>query len=114
MSTWFEVSRANTGNRQLLYLEGYIQDDFHMEVDFDLMEGTVGLLGNRDSLEIDNVYQMAEQSGQKHAELLFDYFMNDYIRENLPAGIVHREYFHYNLRTKSLNRGLVERFDVVN
>lgn len=114
MSTWFEVSRTNTGNKQILFLEGYIQDDFHMGVDFDLMEGTVGLLGNRDSLEIDNVYLMAEQSGQKHAELLFDYFMNDYIRENLPAGIVHREYFRYNRRTKSLNRGLVERFDVVN
>jgi hypothetical protein len=98
----------------VLYLEGYIQDDFHMGVDFDLFEGTVGLLGNRDSLEMDNVYLMAEQSGQKHAELLLDYFMNDYIRANLPAGIVHREYFHYNRRTKSLKRGLTEKFDVVN
>jgi hypothetical protein len=114
LSTWFEVSRANTGNKQLLYLEGYIQDDFKISVLFDLMGGTIGLPGERDSIEIDDVYLVAEQSGAKHAELLFDYFMNDYIRENLPVGIVNREYFHYNRKTKSLKRGLTERFDVVN
>ena len=114
LSSWLEVSRANTGNKQVLYLEGYVQDDFHLGIDFDLMEGTVGLLENRDSLEIDDVYRMASESGQKHAELLFDYFLNDYIRENLPSGIVNREYFHYNRRAKSLKRGLEERFDVVN
>lgn len=113
LSSWFEVSRANTKNKQVLYLDGYIQDDFHYGIDVDLMEGSVGLLGNRDSIQIADVYQMADVSGQKHAELLFDYFMNDYIRENLPPGIVNREYYHYNRRTKSLTRGLEERFDVV-
>jgi hypothetical protein len=113
LNSWIEVSRANTGNKQMLYLEGYIQDNFHMGLDFDLLEGSVGLLANRDSLVMDNVYMMAEQSGRKHAELLFDYFMNDYIRVNLPPGILHREYFHYDLKAKSLKRGLTERFDVV-
>jgi len=114
LSTWFEVSRANTSNKQVLYLEGYVQDDLHTNVDFDLMEGTIGLLGERDSLEIENIYVFAEQFGEKHGELLFDYFMNDYIRENLPPGIINRQYFHYNRKTKSLKRGLNERFDVVN
>ena len=114
LSSWFEVSRANTGNKQVLYLEGYIQDDFNIGVDLDLMEFSVGLIGNRDSLEVKDLYNMAEQSGTKHAELLFDYFMNDYIREHLPSGIINRQYFHYNTRTKSLKRGLPERFDVVN
>ena len=114
LSSWFEVSRANTGNKQVLYLEGYIQDDFNIGVDLDLMEFSVGIIGNRDSLEVKDIYQMAEQSGTKHAELLFDYFMNDYIREHLPSGIIHRQYFHYNRKTKSLKRGLPERFDVVN
>jgi hypothetical protein len=113
LSSWFEVSRANTGNKQVLFLEGYIQDDFKLGIDFDLMEGSVGLLGNRDSLEVNDVYQMAQQSGQKHAELLFDYFMNDFIRVNLPSGIMNREYYHYNRKTKSLKKGLDERFEVV-
>lgn len=114
LSSWFDVSRANSSVKQMLYLEGYIQDDFKLGVDLDLMEGSLGFMGNRDSLQISNIYQMAEQSGQKHGELLFDYFMNDYIREHLPAGIVNREYYHYNRKTKSLKKGLQERFDVVN
>jgi len=114
LSSWFEVSRANTSNKQVLFLEGYVQDDFKLGVDIDLMEGSFGLMGERDSLEIENVYQMAKQSGKKHGELLFDYFMNDYIREHLPSGIINREYYHYNRKTKSLKQGLDERFDVVN
>ena len=114
MSSWLEVSRANTGTRQVLFLNGYIQDDFHYGIDLDLMAGNIGMLGNRDSIQIADVYEMAEESGRKHGELLFDYFMNDYIRENLPSGIINREYYHYNRRTKSLIKGLEERFDVVN
>lgn len=112
-SSWLEVSRANTGNKQLLFLEGYIQDNFHLGFDVDLMEGGMGISGNRDSINVADVYKMAEESGHKHADLLFDYFMNDYIRENLPPGIINREYYHFNRKTKSLKRGLKERFDVI-
>lgn len=113
MKSWFEVSRANTSTKQVLFLDGYIQDDFNYGIDLDLMEGSVGLMGNRDSVQVKDIYTMAEESGRKHGELLFDYFMNDYIRENLPSGIINREYYHYNRRTKSLMKGLEERFDVV-
>lgn len=114
MSSWLEVSRANSGNKQVLYLEGYIQDDFNQGVDIDLMAGSLGLTSNRDSIEVNDMYRMAHQSGQKHAELLLDYFMNDYIRANLPNGIINREFYHYNRRTKSFKNGLDERFDVIN
>jgi len=114
LKSWFEVSRANTETKQILYLEGYIQDHFHKAVNFNVLEGSVDVAGKRDSLKMDNVYMMAEELGQKHGELLFDYFLNDYIRDHFPPGIVHREYFHYNRQKKSLKRGLKERFDVVN
>jgi len=113
-ASWLEVSRTNTATKQVLFLEGYIQDDFHMGVEIDLMNEDFGFLGVRDSIDINDVYSMAEESGQKHAELLLDYFMNDYIRENLPAGIINREYYHYNRRSNSIKKGLKERFDVVN
>jgi hypothetical protein len=113
LSSWLEVSRTNSSNKQVLYLEGYIQDDYHLGLDIDLMQGDFGMLGNRDSIAMQDVYAMAESSGQKHAELLFDYFMNDYIRENLPSSIINREYFHYDFSSKSLKKGLNERFDVV-
>lgn len=114
LSSWFEVSRANSENKQVLYLDGYIQDDIKRGVNFDLMEGSIGLEQIRDSMRVNDVYQMAFDMGQKHAEMLFDYFMNDYIRENLPQGIVNRLYFRFDHQSKSLKKGLKEKFEVVN
>lgn len=114
LSSWLEVSRANTGNKQVLYLEGYIEDGIKRGVNLNLLEGSVGLEQIRDSMKVEDVYRMASDMGQKHAEMLFDYFMNDYIRENLPAGIVNRKYFRFDRKSNSLKPGLKERFEVVN
>lgn len=114
LSSWFEVSRANTGNKQVLYIEGYIEDNINRSVDFNLMEGSVGMEQIRDSIKVNDVYRMASDMGQKNAELLFDYFLNDYIRENLPAGTANRQYFRFDRKSKSIKKGLKERFEVVN
>ena len=114
LESWFEVSRANTGNKQVLYLNSYIRDDISSKLDLNFMEGSVGVERQRDSLVMDDIYRMAEQSGQKHGQMLFDYFMNDYIRENLPAGIKNRQYFRFDYKSKSIEKGLRERFEVIN
>jgi hypothetical protein len=114
LESWLEVNRANTGNKQVLYLDSYIRDDISSKIDLNIMEGSVGVEQKRDSLNMTDLYRMAQQSGQKHAQMLFDYFMNDYIRENLPAGINNRQYFHFDNKSKSIERGLKERFEVVN
>jgi len=114
LNSWLEVSRANAGNKQVLYLEAYIEDDIKRGINFDLMEGSVGIEQIRDSMKVNDVYIMAHDLGKKHAEMLFDYFMNDFIRENLPAGIVNRQYFRFDRKSKSVKKGLEERFEVVN
>jgi hypothetical protein len=113
LNSWLEVSRANSNNKQVLYLTGYIKDDIKRGINLSLMEGSVGLGQIRDSMNVNDVYRMAMDMGQKHAELLFDYFMNDYIRENLPSGIVNRQYFRFDRKSNSLKTGLKERFEVV-
>jgi hypothetical protein len=114
LSSWIEASRANTGIRQVLYLNAYMEDYVKHGVKFDMMEDSVGLYTNRDSIQMDDVYKMAFDLGQKHAELLFDYFLNDYIRTNMPSGIIKREYFRFDRKSKSVKKGLKERFEVVN
>ncbi len=113
LNSWLEVSRANSNNKQVLYLTGYIQDDIKRGINLSLLEGSVGLAQIRDSMTVNDVYRMALDMGQKHGELLFDYFMNDYLRENLPAGIVKRQYFRFDRKSNSLKSGLKERFEVV-
>ena len=113
LNTWLDVSKANAGNKQVLYLEAFIEDKVKMSLDMDIFEGTVQLIEHRDSVTVESLYQVASESGVKHAELLLDYFMNDYIRENLPAGIIDRRLFSYRRNGNKLTRGINERFDVV-
>ncbi len=113
MSSWFEVSRANGGIKQVLFLEGYIQDQIKHGIDFNLMEGTIGMEANRSAIKMNDIYTMANEMGQKHAELLFDYFMNDYIREHLPAGIVNRKIFYFDRKSERLKHGQRAGFEVV-
>lgn len=113
LASWLEVSRANTDKKQVLYLEGYIEDAVKRAVDLNFLEGSVGLQQFRDSIGLNDIYKIADELGRKHAELLFDYFMNDYIRKNLPDGIVHRQYFRFDRKSKSVKEGLKEKFEVV-
>ena len=106
LSSWFEASHASKGNKKVLYLEESIMDNRTHGFDFVLNKGNKGLQQNRDSLEMADVYKMADESGKKHAELLFDHFMNDYISENLPSGNKSEKYLYYDRKSRSLKHGL--------
>jgi len=108
LSSWVEARPADTGNMEELFLEASIMDDVKCGDEFRLNEGDYGLQHNRDSIEMDDVYKLADKSGRKYAGLLFNHFMNDYICTNLPAGIINRKYFYYNPKSNSLKSGLTE------
>lgn len=96
LDTWLEVNRVNTNqSKQLLYLSGYIQDDTSQRISLDYIDGQFYYRNDNDTIHLDNIYEMAEASGQKHAELLFDYFLNDYVQRNME-GVKPRLKFHYN------------------
>ena len=112
LSSWFEAGRADTGYKQLLFLEESLMDNRTLGFDFILNRGNKGLQQNRDSIQIADIYYMADESGRKHAELVFDHFMNEYIGENLPAGTVERKYYFYDRKRNTLRQGLNEWTDV--
>ncbi len=113
LSSWLEVSRANAGNKQVLFLDGYIEDDLKNALEFKKIEEGTALAKTKDSLAIEDVYVMADDLGRKHADFLFDYFMNEYIGENLPEGIINRKYFHFDRLNNSLKKQGDERFEVI-
>lgn len=106
LHSWFEASQTETGNKQVLYLEESIMDNRTLGYDFALNKGYEGLQQNRDSLEMEDVYKLADESGIKHAELLLNHFLNEYISRNLPVGITKKKYFYYDRILHSLKPGL--------
>ncbi len=115
LNSWTEVSRLNTnqGARQLLYLSGYIADSPGLGVTLQYYHGQFYMQDLRDTISIRNVYQMAEASGRKHAELLFDYFINDYIRRNYKDSDSPRKEMHYDPRFQRIGQGLYEKFELL-
>jgi len=115
INSWLEVNHLNTENarKQLLYLSGYIEDFPDQNVSLSYYDGLFYFNDARDTISMNDIYKMAVSSGKKHAELLFDYFMNDYIRTNLPKSTANRKEMHYNYKLNKIEAGLIERFDVV-
>lgn len=115
LNTWMEVSPVNNGSsrKELLFLTLFMEEDVHAVIDFSFLEGQFEQRFNIDRISLDDIYKMAEVSGQKHAYLLFDYFMNDYIRQQMPAGHGKRELVHYDPIRKAVKKGNFERFDVI-
>jgi hypothetical protein len=113
--SWIDVNplNADNGKKQLLYLEGFITDYPIQDISLDYIGGEFYFRDFRDTISIFNIYNMANESGKKHAELLFDYFMNDYIRSMLPKSIANRKEMHYDHKLHRIEAGLSERFDVI-
>lgn len=114
LNSWLEVSRLNAENskKQLLFLSGYIEDDANQGVSLEYYEGEFYFRAARDTIQISDIYRMASSSARKHAELLFDYFMNDYIRLNLHNTTGIRKEMHYDRKLNRIESGLRERFEL--
>jgi len=109
------VSPINSGKgaRQMLYLSGFISDEAGQYISLEFYNGQFYLNDYRYTIDLDDIYLMATASGKKHAELLTDYFMNDYIRRNLKNSKTVRKEMHYNRKFNKISAGLMERFEVI-
>lgn len=115
LNTWIEVSPVNTsfGNRQLLFMSGYIEDEKNANISLDYYKGQFYLNDFRIVINMDAIYKMADDSGEKLALLLFDYFMNDFIRRNLANTSAPRREMHYNKVFGTIEEGLPVQLEVV-
>lgn len=115
LDSWLEDLRPDTSAKKVLHMEGCYTDNFVPGFDPEQMKDVKDARNFRDSLEIDDLYRLADASGRKHAELLLDYFITCYIRENLPPWFSPTmEYYHFDRKSKSLTPALDERFDILN
>jgi len=115
LNSWLEVLRPDSTQMKVLYLEGCYMDDIIPGINIDELKDDFNGQQLRDSIEIVDLYRMADESGRKHAELLSDYFLTDYIRKQLPKYFAPTmEYYHYDQNSKSLVPALRERFDILN
>lgn len=116
LNAWVETNPVNSHNtrKQLLYASMGISESVRPVMNFSIFSGEFVLNYSFDHIGLDDIYKMAFKSGKIHAQLLFDYFLNDYIRKNMPPGSSPRQTLHFDAGNRILRSREAERYDVVN
>lgn len=114
LNSWFEISRMNADTtslqKKLLYASETTEDYFSGAFKFNILSQTVYYEYDYDSLRLDDIYILASYAGKKYASYIYDYLMNQYIKENFPANAQSVRYFHFNKETNQLKLEKVFRF----
>lgn len=112
MLSWFEINTADSNKMQLLFRDEAIVDHLTQGFDFVMNKGNEGLQQNRDSLELADVYNLADESGRGHAWSVYDFLMNEYISRNLTTSLPEQPYYYYDRKTRSLKTGINEWIEI--
>ncbi len=104
LNSWFELSRYRVPNENypVLYSSYYIFDEMEGEFYKPLNNIDMVYRYKVDSVEMSDIYKLAETAGKKYAINFYDYILNVYIQDHLPKNTNPTFYYHYNRRSKSL------------
>lgn len=105
LNAWFELGQSKITKDQfpVLYSSYYLFDD--LEVNFlepEFYGEPVNLVYRIDSMDMTDVYNLAELAGKKYAINFYDYLLNIYVQDQLPIGQVPAFYYHYDRRGKNI------------
>ncbi len=113
--SWFELSKVNAPKSQktMLYSAHTAFDSFDGSFIVDPWTRDVRYKYRIDTLEVQDIYDMATYLGKKHASYLFDFFMNHYVAAHLPEGANMYYYYHYNRNRRYVTPVEDDRFEIL-
>ncbi len=114
-SCWFELNKYNVVKpvKTLLYSSFTASDGFTSNFIMNDFNMTLKYRYKIDSLKMNDIYDLASFSGRRHANYLFDYFMNQFISIHMPEGMEILGYLHYSPSRKTFNFTDEEKFEML-
>ncbi len=114
-SVWMELSKLNTdgSSKRLLYATHSVLDDFDGYFYLDPLSFDIGYRYRHDTLQGEEIYQMASAIGRRHAGYLYDFFLNQYVLYHLAPGSFQPYYYRYNRLKDQLVPTEDERFEIL-
>jgi len=114
-SSWFELNKYNAVKpvKTVLYSSFTASDGFTGNFIMNNFNLNLQYRYKIDSLRLNDIYDLASFSGRRHANYLFDYFMNQYISYHMPEGMEILGYLHYSPSRKTFNFTEEEKFEVL-
>lgn len=115
LSSWFEISGVNEEEPKtaVAYAEMTMRDAFDGRLRFFPFTGNVMYAYSVDSIQVNDLYTMAEAAGIEYASYIFDYLLNRYIDRNVPPDEPRNVYYRYDFNTRMLKQAYDERFEFI-
>jgi hypothetical protein len=113
-NNWFEYSEVNRTDRPLMVLFSMQHRSDYIEGRFrrNWLTGEVRYEYRPYRLTLDDVYDLAWFSAQQNAQYIFDWLMNQYIRDNHPRPRETLTYYQYDRFRHTIRRAYNEKFYV--
>jgi len=99
LNSWFEVTELNADSgkvRKLFFASSIARDAVKSGLSIVPQTGEFRYQYAIDTLKLNDVYELARQSGKTYGSYLIDYLMNEYILLHMPDGISPEFYLHYD------------------
>ncbi len=95
---WLELTTLNKeeGEMQSFYANTSIQDDLSVRFYKKFLSLEVLHEKEYEALSFKKILALPSQSAKKHAQAIFDLFLNQYIEENLPDNRKRKHYYTYD------------------
>ena len=112
MNSWFEISKLNDTDavNNLLYASHYVMDELEGRFANNLFTSEVKFKYNLISMKTEDVYTLAALMGEKYADYIFDYLLNEYIFSNYPDSKRPGTFLHYCLEYNNFTPAGDDRF----
>jgi hypothetical protein len=116
LNSWIEVSELNADSgkvKKLFFASSLARDGVRGGLNLMPMSGELRFTYTVDSLNMNDIYDLAGQSGKTYGTYLYDYFMNEYIRKSLPPWVQPIRYLHYDLDMRRIKNAGGEGFQEI-
>ncbi len=104
INSWFEITKLNDTkyHKKLLYDSQYITDKFKGGFTYNPFTGKVRYKYSSQELNVDDIYKFSSVLGERYADYIYDYFLNEYIIQQIPKENQPKYYYHYNRFNKKI------------
>ena len=104
LNAWFELNRNQMPNERypVLYASYYIHDEVIGNLIRQPKFSTPKFRYKTDSIDMEDIYKLAEFAGKKYAVNFYDYILNLYIQDHIPKDQTPVYYYHYHRNGKTL------------
>lgn len=102
-NAWFELSPLNGEERNpVLFASDYLFDQLNGVLRQNLISGKFRFDYTIDTITTGDIEEFTRRFGQKTGLYLYDYLMNRYILQHLPAGYPYQPYYYHYDRSRNL------------